>query len=267
MDTRKTAFVLVVTLLAGVLLQPSAALATEAAAESTSVAQAQSDWLSLFLGVNCGLGSYKNIIRRQDNLSDLVKIDPFAWTVYGEAGLEVFSLRIGCDLSFVTTIDYIADDDSVQKAYSFTKRIKGVYAVRKEKYHLYPEAGCVFLSEDVLIFETPSDGPNHYKESYKDQGFYYGLSARVRVIRGVENHWWLYARYTHDNLDIQEDSYQLEFQGGGEYSRPSVPGDVYSEIKYVYIGLGVKWSKKSDGRSAWFITIGLSDAFRLLQKR
>jgi hypothetical protein len=259
---RETVFVLA--LLAALVFQPGTVRGNEVVADSVSATEIKSSRLSLLLRLGAGYGNYENIIRQEGGLSSPVEIDSRARTYDGEIGLQVLSFRVSLDLSFPTTLDYIADDDSTQEAYSSKERIKGVYALRKGRYHLFPEVGYVFVAEDALIFYMLSERPIYHKESYKDQGFYYGLSARVRIAPCLTEACWLYAHYTHDNLDIAADNYQLELQvGGGESGAPG-PDGVASVTEFSYVGLGVKWSKKADGRSEWFIILGLSGAFRLL---
>jgi hypothetical protein len=264
MDTRKTAFVLAVALLAGVLLQPSAALGTEAAAESTSTNETKRQWLSLLLGFHHGLGSYENITRQRGDPPSPVEVDSYAKSFDVEAGLEVLGLGISYDWNLIYTPAYHGSEDYVHEAGNTRQRIKGVYPLRGKRFHLIPEFGYVFVNEDALIHDRGSGRPDRYLEEYKDEDYYYGLSARARLRPVLNAHWWLYARYVHDNLGIQVDNYQLELQLGDEYPGSPDPDDEGPDLNSAYFSLAVKWSQKTDGRSAWFITIGLTGALRLL---
>jgi hypothetical protein len=247
-------------------LQPASVRGTEAVAEGTSTGETDRQWLSLLCSLRGGFGGYKNLTRgRAEDPSGPTKIGSYAGFLNPEFGLEAFGLGVSYDLNLIMSLSGtgVGEGKHDLQAGSASQRIKVVYALRCYKFHLLPEFGYVFLSEDASIY-SPSDGPGRYREEYQDQNYCYGLSARARVIPAWEFRLWLYGRYVHDNLDIQVDNYRLELQLGNEWSAPPVPGEQGPEAKSEYLGLGVSWSKKTDGRSEWFVTLGFTVAVRLL---
>jgi hypothetical protein len=122
----------------------------------------------------------------------------------------------------------------------------------------------MFLEENASIHDVHSEKPDRYKEKFKDENYNYGLSARARIIPVLNGHLWLYGRYVHDNLDIQVDNYRIELQLGDELSESRGWVGEGINLKSFYLGLGVSWSKKTDGRSEWFITLGFTAAVRVL---
>ena len=258
--------VLAIPLVAFVLLQPAAVQGTEAVAESTSTIETDGHWLSFLYGLGGGLGSYENVTRQRGDPPSPLETGSNAFFIDVEMGLEVFDLGISYHWGMIRSPGgtYIDDDDFGHGAGRYRHGIKAVYALRSDRFHLLPELGYVFLDEDASIHDVHSEKPDRYKEKYKDENHNYGLSARVRTIPVLNAHLWLYGRYVHDNLDIQVDNYRLELQLGGEESDPPEWGDHGMPVESAYFGLGVKWSKKTDGRSEWFITLGFTVAVRLL---
>lgn len=189
-----------------------------------------------------------------------------AFLIDVEMGLEVFDLGISYHLSGLRSpgVTYTDADDYVHEAGRFRHGVKAVYALRSYRFHLIPELGYVFLEENASMHDVYSERADRYKEEYKDENYSYGLSARARITPVLNAHWWLYARYVHDNLDIQVDNYRLELQLGDEYSESRGSVEEGINLKSVYFGLGVSWSRKTDGRSEWFITLGVTSALRLL---
>jgi hypothetical protein len=216
------------------------------------------------MGFHHGLGSYQNITRQRGDPPSPVEVDSYAKSFDVEAGLEVLGLGISYDWNLIYTPAYHGSEDYVHEAGNTRQRIKGVYALRGERFHLIPEFGYVFVNEDALIHDRGSGRPDRYLEEYKDEDYYYGLSARARFKPFLKAHWWLYARYVHDNLDIQVDNYQLGLQFGDEFSGPPDPDEKGPDLESGYFSLAVNWSKKTDGRSEWFITLGITCAIRIL---
>jgi hypothetical protein len=266
MYTRTRVFVLVVTLIAVVLFQPAAVRGTEAAADSTSINETERNRLSLLFGLDCGLGGYKNLSKQRGDPPNPIGIGSHAFAFKAELGLEALGWGISYNFGVIAALIPTPSASAVydRQAGSWQHRIRGAYALRRDGFHLIPESGYFFLEEYASIDDRHSDEPGPYKEKYNDRGYYYGLSARVRLKPVLRAHWWLYARYVHDNLDIKTDSYQLELQLGDEFSGPQESDEKGPDIKSAYFSLGVKWSKKTDGRSEWFITLGCTSAIRLL---
>ena len=257
---------LTITLAILMQLQPTAVRGTEAVAESTSTGETDRHWLSFLFGLGGGLGSYKNLTRQRGDPPSPLEIGSYALLINAEFGLEVFDLGIAYhwDMIRSPTGTYIGDDDYGHEAGRYRHGIKAVYALRSDRFHLLPELGYVFLDEDASIHDVYSERGDRYKEEYKDENYNYGLSARARTIPVLNAHLWLYARYVHDNLEIQMDNYQLELQLGDEYSEARGSVEEGINLKSGYFGLGVSWSKKTDGRSEWFVTLGFTVAVRLL---
>lgn len=257
---------LTIPLVVFVLLQPAAVRGTEAVAESTSTIETDSHWLSFLYGLDGGLGSYRNVSRQRGDPPSPLETGSDAFLINAEIGLEVFDLGISYHWGMIRSPGgtYIGDDDYGHGAGRYRHGIKAVYALRSDRLHLLPELGYVFLDEDASIHDIYSERADRYKEEYKDENYNYGLSARARTIPVLNAHLWLYARYVHDNLDIQMDNYQLELQFGDEYSESRGWVEEGINLKSVYFGLGISWSRKTDGRSEWFITLGVTSALRLL---
>jgi hypothetical protein len=247
-------------------LQPAAVRATEAAPESASTTETDSHWLSFLVGAGGGLGSYRNVTRQRGDPPSPLETGSDAFFIDVELGLEVFDLGISYHWGMIRSPGgtYIDDDDYGHGAGRYRHGIKAVYALRGDRLHLLPELGYVFLDEHALIHDVHSERADRYKEKYEDENYNYGLSARARIIPVLNAHWWLYARYVHDNLDIQVDNYQLELQLGDEYSESRGWVEEGINLKSGYFGLGVSWSKKTDGRSEWFITLGFTGTIRVL---
>lgn len=257
---------LVVSLLAVVLFQPAVVRGTEATTGSKSTTETDSHWLSFLFGLGGGLGSYKNLTSQRGDPPSSLETGSDAFLINAEFGLEVFDLGISYHWDMIRSPGgtYIDDDGYGHEAGRYRYGIKAVYALRGDRFHLLPELGYVFLDEDALIHDIYSEGADRYKEEYKDENYSYGLSARARIMPVLNAHWWLYARYVHDNLEIQMDNYQLELQLGDEYSEAGGSVEEGINLKSGYFGLGVSWSKKTDGRSEWFVSLGFRVALRLL---
>lgn len=257
---------LAIPLVAFMLLQPAAVRGSEAALASKCTTETDSHWLSFLYGLGGGLGSYGNLTRQRGDPPSPLETGSDAFFIDVEMGLEVFDLGISYHWGMIRSPGgtYIDDDDYGHGAGRYRHGIKAVYALRSDRFHLLPELGYVFLDESASIHDIYSERADRYKEKYKDENYSYGLSARARITPVLNAHWWLYARYVHDNLDIQVDNYRLELQLGGEESEPPEWGDHGVPVESAYFGLGVSWSKKTDGRSEWFVTLGFTVAVRLL---
>ena len=257
---------LAILLVVFVQLEPATVRGTEAASESTSTAEADGPRLSFLCGFDAGLGSYENVTRQPGDPPSPLETGPDALFIDVEMGLEVFDLGISYHLGMIRSPGgtYVDDDDYGHGAGRYRHGVKAVYALRSDRFHLLPELGYVFLEESASIQDIDSERTDRYKEKYKDENYSYGLSARARTIPVLNGHLWLYGRYVHDNLDIQVDNYRLELQLGAEESDPPEWGDHGMPVESAYFGLGVSWSKKTDGRSEWFITLGFTVAVRLL---
>jgi hypothetical protein len=69
---------------------------------------------------------------------------------------------------------------------------------------------------------------------------------------------WLYGRYVHDHLEVRADNYWAEIHlWAGDLEEP--PPDKWKPYFCSgYLNLGVRWTKKTDGRSETFLTLGFA---------
>lgn len=210
--------------------------------------------------IHGGFGSYQNLSVQKGDPPSLMETGSSCGFIHFELGLGVYSWGVTYhwDRLSAPLMTYLDDQDYVHQSGRTRQGIRTFYDISFRDFQIFPEGGYVFLSEYATIQDLNRKRPDLYDERYKDEGYSYGLSARIKLVPIRKVDFWLCGRYVHDNLSIKADNYRLDIQAGGlNPDPPWVDKDrPYKESAYFF--LGTRWTKKTDGRSEWFFTLGFA---------
>jgi hypothetical protein len=222
--------------------------------------------LSVQGSFQAAVGSYANLTMQKNDPESPLHIGTSAAHLFWEAGIGFYSLGITYNVQLlrspiVTSTD---SDGFTHEAYRIHHGVKVFYQISSGDFRVTPEGGYVYLREEASIYDPTDKMPDRYNEKYKDQNYSYGLEVGHLLAPVAETELWLYGRYVHENLDIRADNYWigLHLFASGEEVTESNKCKPYLES--VHSRLGILWTKRSDGRSEWFLTLSLGAAFGLL---
>ena len=220
---------------------------------------------SLSMSLGGSLGSYDNLTGQTGDPPTPLGISSSAYLLYGELGIGFQSLGVSYYIHAVASpiATFIDDDGFNQFAERLRHGTKVTYEISYKSLSFVPEGGYVFLREKAAISDSRGERPDPYLEKCKDQDYSYGLSMGRKLMHIGEPELWLYGRYVHDNLDIRADNYWLGLH------LPIVVCEGPSSKKWkpymqaFCIRLGVSWTKRTDGRSDWFLRLSFAMEYGL----
>jgi len=248
------------------LLSAPTALAHEDLSPTDSVGDLEGKKYNFSLSMNAhGLfGFYDNLANQKGDPASPLDLHSAAGA-YGELGFGFCSFGVSYYLDAVWSPRTTYNDDQGYSHEAGRERhgIRASYQVSIWTVHLIPEGGYVFLNEDAGIKDPEKKKPDRYYERYKDDGYNYGLSARVKLITIRKGGLWLYGRYVHDDLGTKADNYWIEIHAGGVNPEPPWLDKDRPYVKSAYFTLGGRWTQRTDGRSEWFLTLGFAVAVGL----
>jgi hypothetical protein len=218
------------------------------------------------MDINGGVGGYDKLSMYTRALPSPADTSGYACFLGVEVGLKMRSVGVTYHLealwSPIKTIfdgnNYLAQGDRIRHG------VKVFSQVVREGFMVSPEGGYIFVRETARILDDSGGEIDWFSQNYKDRNYCYGLSVRAKVIPIQKDGLWLYGRYVHDHLDIMTDNYWFEAQLGGVNPDPPWVDKERPYAESAFISLGVRWAKRTDGRSEWFLTIGYAFSIGLL---
>ena len=114
------------------------------------------------------------------------------------------------------------------------------------------------MDEKVGIYPVEDkDKPRLIYEHHWDRGLSYGLEGACQL--SLSPRLSLQFCYSHDDLKIRADHYSIEF-GLGFIDITFVPLEERKEIEALngFLGLGFKWTRRSDSRMDWLIYLTMN---------
>lgn len=207
-----------------------------------------------------GLGRYDNLTLRKGYSDSLRITGAAAKFLHLEYGFKFRSFGITYYWELLGTSDFIYSKvPGYSSGASYTRHgIRTFGELLHKRFHFLPEVGIVFLDEDAIIGDQEGNEPDLYNEERRDASYNYGFSTRLKLIPVKRAGLWLYGRYVHDHLEVRSDNYWVEIHlWAGDLEE--FPPDKWKPYLYSgYFNLGVRWTKKTDGRSETFLTLGFA---------
>jgi hypothetical protein len=217
--------------------------------------------LGFFYELGGYLGSYHNLAEQRDDSTNPFSMGSYSKHLCAELGCCFGSLVcLTSYIEFGSAESYDAKDyDEVANRERWGVRIS--CSIMQRYLHFIPEVGWVFWDEEALIYDTEKTKPDLYHEEYRDDGLSYGLASRVGIItkevEGDELGLYLYGRYVHDDVVIPADNYWMELQFFARVLQPKPTPVTEPPFYQVYLALGARWTKRTDGRSESYISLRL----------
>jgi hypothetical protein len=203
-------------------------------------------------GFHIGVGNYENVTSQRGDTPNTLEIGSSCTNQGLEAGIGFRSLLMTYDVEYLVS-PWGTSTDNTRSASRLLQRIILCCQISTRNFQFIPEGGYVYIKEESK--------QNRYIERYNDQNYTYGLSARQRLLPIAKAGLWLYGRYVHDNLDIIADNYWFGLQLGSPDIEIPRSDKWKPYMKSAYFGLIVSWTKRTDGRSDWFLSFSFSTAF------
>lgn len=221
--------------------------------------------LSFLMDLHAGLGAYDKLSMRSEELPSSTKTSSDACFLRAEVGFKSRSIGAAYHVeylwspvsTFVGRQEYISEGDLIHHG------IRAFWLVARRNFTFAPEGSYIFVRERAWILCRSGERLDQSDQEYRDGGCCYGLSARFKVISIHKGGLWLYGRYVHDDLEIKVDSYGIEIQLGGLNLNPTQVDQKRHYAESAFFGLGIRWARRTDGRSEQFLTVSLTGAMGL----
>lgn|GEM_PF-1507650 len=222
--------------------------------------------LSFLYDLSGGLGSYDKLPMEKRTPLGKMAASSAATFLRGEAGLKIYCLGLTYHLEILWTErgrygreEYVRDGDRVRHG------MRAFCQLAQRDFILAPEGGYTFVEEWAGVIDRSGQWLDRYDQKQKEQGYCYGLSARLKVIPFREGGAvWLYGRYVRDDMETDVDNYWIKAELGALNSDPPWVDQDPGFMEYAFLSLGVRWANRTDGRSEWFITARVEASLGLL---